>query len=1233
MFTRDKITILFLLLIFFYANSLYGQYIPSKERGDAKYRRKAQMEGNQIRATIFNYGMAGREGSVPISEQTPFEWPKNTGHVYLAVAGILVGGEVVDKQGVTQRIISRCHYLQSPTGKSWNFEPIPGYYNASNPEGFATSNDPTTWPSFWPDKLTDELDPGWTGKWNGYFGKDKFNADQELFFKATDNNYDKYVNYFPDSTDLSRKGLGIVLDTRVMAWSQILVQDAMFLLFKVKNDGTEPIKKVGVTVAWADFVGGDGGDDMSEFDLANDIAWSRDADNHSPDFGADPVGIVAGAFLETPGNSIDRIDNDGDGELGGPKVTYEMIAGEGDTLLSRNDPRRYDGIDNNGNGLIDENKTHIAFQVQEGVTYADRIDQNNNGETGSPVVTQDMVNQSASDRWKRWPPNPENDLIQDSLVHLIMVEVNDIGRAYADNIDNNNNSEEGGPVITQDMVNQAATDAPYFRYIVPNAFDKYSKPIILYNVTVAVLGKKYADGIDNDNNGSVDEFIDEGIDDMIDEARDDGVDNDGDWDPLTDDVGLDGVPDTGDPGEGDGKPTSGSRFGLPGEPNVDVTDVTETDQLGITGSFYRPSSEWFDVYEDNFIWSDFMVPGNYFDPVNIQTGDYNLFVSSGLFPLKPGQSEPISLAIIFANGPAIDPNWQVRKQQVLSKDSVALLTYSNDYQFANAPITPKLTAVPGNNRVTLYWDAEAERSFDNYIENIGGNPSDFEGYRIYRSSDPAFQDANVITNAQGSPTYNLPIKQFDLDDGIKGYDSVGYQGVHFNLGDDTGLQHSWVDSTVKNGFTYYYAITSYDFGYVPAKIGPSECAISISLKPDGTVKTLGRNVVKVKPEAPSGGYVPATLGNVDHVAGFTTSKIYYEVVDPNEIKEGHVYYVTFQDTVKKGAEDTLTTKNYTLIDSTANVTLIDKSTQWGQDVEGQLIEGFRLTLINENRVTLDRNRSDWNDTSVTNFIFQKFVQNAQYVQGQQRPNDYEIIFGDSAFGTSHDFTYVGTSGSSTLFPSLPVNFKVYNNTTEKFIDFGFMDLDRPALHPSGWFSSNGTTLHDRIIFLEPKSDTDTARIPTWWFYLDRKTNTVIPNTGDTAKIFIIKPFLSNDVFRFVSKKSFIDINQAKVDLNKIKVVPNPYLANALWEPKNPYSSGRGPRSIHFTHLPNKCTIRIFTVNGELVKEIEHDNNLSDGTEEWNLLTKDNLSVSYGVYIYHVDAPGIGTKAGKFAIIK
>jgi hypothetical protein len=42
---------------------------------------------------------------------------------------------------------------------------------------------------------------------------------------------------------------------------------------------------------------------------------------------------------------------------------------------------------------------------------------------------------------------------------------------------------------------------------------------------------------------------------------------------------------------------------------------------------------------------------------------------------------------------------------------------------------------------------------------------------------------------------------------------------------------------------------------------------------------------------------------------------------------------------------------------------------------------------------------------------------------------------------------------------------------------------------------------------------------------------------------------------------------------------------------------------------------------------------SDGALFWDMRTKESLDVAYGVYIYHLDAPGIGEKVGKFAIVK
>jgi hypothetical protein len=43
--------------------------------------------------------------------------------------------------------------------------------------------------------------------------------------------------------------------------------------------------------------------------------------------------------------------------------------------------------------------------------------------------------------------------------------------------------------------------------------------------------------------------------------------------------------------------------------------------------------------------------------------------------------------------------------------------------------------------------------------------------------------------------------------------------------------------------------------------------------------------------------------------------------------------------------------------------------------------------------------------------------------------------------------------------------------------------------------------------------------------------------------------------------------------------------------------------------------------------------MRDGSEEWNLQNRDNMEVAYGVYVYHIDAPGIGEHIGKIMLIK
>jgi hypothetical protein len=95
------------------------------------------------------------------------------------------------------------------------------------------------------------------------------------------------------------------------------------------------------------------------------------------------------------------------------------------------------------------------------------------------------------------------------------------------------------------------------------------------------------------------------------------------------------------------------------------------------------------------------------------------------------------------------------------------------------------------------------------------------------------------------------------------------------------------------------------------------------------------------------------------------------------------------------------------------------------------------------------------------------------------------------------------------------------------------------------------------------------------------------------------------------------------------VVPNPYRGSADWEEWT--GSGARLGRIYFMNLPEKCTIRIYTIAGELVRTLEHSD-VAYGAEPWDLTGEANVQVASGIYIYHIDAPDYGEKIGKFAVL-
>ena len=100
-------------------------------------------------------------------------------------------------------------------------------------------------------------------------------------------------------------------------------------------------------------------------------------------------------------------------------------------------------------------------------------------------------------------------------------------------------------------------------------------------------------------------------------------------------------------------------------------------------------------------------------------------------------------------------------------------------------------------------------------------------------------------------------------------------------------------------------------------------------------------------------------------------------------------------------------------------------------------------------------------------------------------------------------------------------------------------------------------------------------------------------------------------------------------LGDVGVVPNPYRVNSG------FKEAEHLRQMRFTNLPEQCTIRIFTLTGEEVSIIEH-NNPESGNAWWDMRSINNQEISPGLYIYHVQSAGNSSGdpfIGKFAVIR
>ena len=458
-------------------------------------------------------------------------------------------------------------------------------------------------------------------------------------------------------------------------------------------------------------------------------------------------------------------------------------------------------------------------------------------------------------------------------------------------------------------------------------------------------------------------------------------------------------------------------------------------------------------------------------------------------------------------------------------------------------------------------------------------------------------------------------------------------------------------------------------------IGPSESSKTITLNPETNEIFLDINTASVIPSLPAAGYTTGSwemidsVAFIDHIEGSGTGSFDLELLDPRALEDTNTFQITFKTnptrysiedlkpitekrkvktdvyiTLKKNrinsnsfvvsrdSEIMQEGKDYKLFAESGQIVVSSDLTSLisnGDEIEisytffplwdsqklnseesNPVIDGIKL-YAKDNILELNRDKTRWQIGSAGNYRASVMPYNGSVEN--IKDSDYEIRW----FNTIADTSVLGSATSP---------FEIWDVTPGRLPfkkDIAVLDYK---------VRNNTWDLGEDIVIIEPGEGLNVS----WQITFEQASSgeTVDPIEGDIFYIATNRPFNEKDVFRYRTFASKIDDEKAKNSLDDIRVVPNPYVVTNRLEPldrQNPRD--RGPRRVYFDKLPRSCKITIYTITGELVKEISHESSIENGQEFWDLTTKDNFPISYGIYIYHVDARNLGEKIGRIAVIK
>ncbi|MCE5270906.1 hypothetical protein LLH00_06435 [bacterium] len=616
-----------------------------------------------------------------------------------------------------------------------------------------------------------------------------------------------------------------------------------------------------------------------------------------------------------------------------------------------------------------------------------------------------------------------------------------------------------------------------------------------------------------------------------------------------------------------------------------------------------------------------------------------------------------------------------------------------DYIQPSPPASPEFELIPGNGEVTITWNDMSVFSKDPFYEAASDphSPSyspgfiekDFQGFRLYRSfRGPAYMEllaewdlADGITTENNGIT-NHTVTVVDKDGKSVTGETTAIQDT-VKLGTDTGLEFFYrdTDRRLVNGFKVWYAVTAYDYN-------PAQGVMSL----ESTTQTARAAI----PRSDASGW---------RAAGESTFQLYPDGVTRLEEGGGTVHYadslmtdpplpanpfglkqmdVVNAELVKPGRLDFVVDSIFDGVGVIA-VAPVTYYCHWERD--GQMLDTISVvigsrkanppattqeavlpvyrelagdgTLVLEASVSLVHPGVDtdyqaqlvdlggYNGASEVQVNFNKTTSQGQSVRWAvpscMRLADIELRWEDAGGGR---LTLAVEDKTNRV--NLP--FSPYLEGSWGFVPRDGWDTVRKERCATR--SSRTTLLQSEF---DPLGRTDLdiyvsgnvisligintpPAVGQVWLLRCNKIGLNETGRGEAAQPKV-RPAIPGSHLRFEIAAAS---NQPEnTDFNRIKVVPNPYLVSGAWD------LGIEDKRIEFINLPSDCTIRIYTLAGDLVQVLRHQGanplghqyDTHGGTEAWNLKNRFGSLIASGQYFYHVtDARGKQT-TGRFFVIE